>query len=137
MSKSLQDPRATEGQDRTAAVMWRDVFESYGCDDEVTVVSGRALARVRVAHSAIQTLVGMLYERELAMEDRPDEPVMSNRTAMGLLEAIACCTELAESHATTGQNWTTKHFSGEAGAQVNHHANCVQHHSKQKTGCAA
>ncbi len=137
MTKNLQDPRATEGQDRTASVMWRNVFESYGCDNEVTVVSGRALARVRVAHSAIHTLVGMLYERELAMEDQPDKPVMSAHTAMGLLEAIACCTELAETHATTDQSWTTKHFAGEAAAQVENFANCVQHHSKQKTGSAA
>ena len=118
MSKSLQDPRAAEGEDRPASVSWRDAFHTRECDDnEVAVLSTAALARIRTAHSAIQTLVGVLIDREVVMSDSED-PAMSTDTATGLLDAIACCAELAEFHATgSGALWTSN-LEGEQGAHV-------------------
>ena len=118
MSKSLQDPRAAEGEDRAAAVAWRDAFHTYECEaGEVAVVSATGLARVRAAHSAIQTLVGVLIDREVVMSDSND-PVMSTHTTTGLLEAIACCAELAELHATGGGALWTQNLGREQGKQV-------------------
>ncbi len=118
MSKFLQDPRAAEGEDRPAAVSWRDAFHAHeGEADEVAVLGTAALARVRAAHSAIQSLVGVLIDREVVMSDSND-PVMSTYTATGLLEAIACCAELAELHATGGGALWTSSLEGERGAHV-------------------
>lgn len=118
MSKLLQDPRAAEGEDRPAAVSWRDAFHTHeGEAGEVAVLGTVALARVRAAHSAIQTLVAVLQERETTLGDSKDA-VMSTHTTAGLLEAIACCAELAELHATGGGALWTSSLEGERGAHV-------------------
>lgn len=119
MSAVLQDPRTVTGQDRPASVLWRDAFHAQGCDEnrEVSVLGPEALARIRVAHSAIQTLASVLYDRE-TMLITSDDAVMSSCTATGLLQALACCVDLAEVITTESKAPWVHNFSGQEGDQV-------------------
>lgn len=137
MSNFLNDPRAVEGDERPAAVGWRDAFDIYEIDStEVAVLGTQSLSRVRTAHSAIQTLVAVLLDRETTMSDSEDA-VMSTHTATGLLEAIACCAELAEFHATgSGALWTSS-LEGEQGAHVRDLARSLAEAGKAQRGGVA
>jgi len=137
MSKSLQDPRTAEGEERAAAVTWCDAFHAYECETgEVAVVGAAALARISVAHSAIQTMMGVLIDREVVMGES-DDPVMSTHTATGLQQAIACCGELAELHATGGHAMWTQHTNGEQGRQVTGLARALAQKGNIQKGGAA
>jgi len=66
---------------------------AFTCNGEGLAMTGRGHARMYSALDGIQTLTALLVRREL---DRDYEGAdMSQSTALGLLNAMVCCAELA------------------------------------------
>lgn len=118
MTDVLHDPR---DKNRTASVELRDAFHALEDGEGTTAVLGmRSLSHIRAAHNGIQTIVGILLDREIKLADEADDSAetMAHETATGLLNAIACCTALAEMHTTGEWSALTRTFRGEEGHKV-------------------
>ncbi len=71
-----------------------DLFGFYE-GDTAAFLDHRSVARVQAACGAIQTLTAVMMQHALDADGLVDEPmVIDSRVSVGLLEAIACCTEL-------------------------------------------
>lgn len=79
-----------------------DSFEVLA-DDSAVYLCGRSVARLNSAVDGIHTLTAMLMQRELDADVDLTVPCQFGpAVAMGILNAIACCTEVARS-ATDGR----------------------------------
>jgi hypothetical protein len=67
----------------------------FTCDDEGVVMTGRGRARMYSALNGIQTLSALLLQRELD-RDCPGGVVIGQNVAVGLLNALGSCAELAD-----------------------------------------
>lgn len=95
-------------------VLYHDHFQFHK-GDGVTFLCPDAKARISAATNGIKTLPGLLLQREIDADDpeSTDRPLtMCNRTAMGILDALASCAAVVE-HLVggTGTPWT-KHIHG-------------------------
>ena len=66
---------------------------AFTCNGEGVAMTGRGYARMYSALDGIQTLTGLLVQRELNRDYEGAD--MSQCTALGLLNAMGCCAELA------------------------------------------
>lgn len=83
--------------DTTAkTILHHEVFGFYE-DDQTAFLDHRSVARVQVACGAIQTLTAVLMQRETDTDEMTTVALkMSDRVAMGMLEALSCCAELVQ-----------------------------------------
>lgn len=95
-------------------VLHHDHFQWHK-GDGVTFLCPDAKARISAATNGIKTLSGLLLQREINADDpeSTDRPLtMCNRTAMGILDALASCAGVVEHLVEgTGAPWT-KHIHG-------------------------
>ena len=77
-----------------------DSFEVLA-DDSAVYLCGQSVARLNSATQGIQTLVAMLMQRELDADVDLTAPCkFGPNVAMGILNALACCTEVASAAAS-------------------------------------
>ena len=77
-----------------------DSFEVLA-DDSAVYLCGQSVARLTSATQGIQTLVAMLMQREVDADVDLTTPCkFGPNVAMGILNAIACCTEVASAAAS-------------------------------------
>lgn len=90
----LKDPKG-----HTASVASPSPYESHR-NECAAMVSEVAVSRIRTASEGIRAIVSILQQRETDFDGESGGLKLSNITATGLLNAIACCTDFAEMHAT-------------------------------------
>jgi len=102
-------------------ILHHEVFGFYE-DDQAAFLDHRSVARVQVACGAIQTLTAVLMQRETDTDEMTTVALkMSDRVAMGMLEALSCCAELVQMTVTgvTSETIGAAYFpSGSAGAEL-------------------
>lgn len=102
-------------------VRHHEVFGFYE-GDQAAFLDHRSTARIAAACGAIQTLTAVLMQREVDADDMATVALrVDSLVAMGMLEAIACCTELVSMTASGfgPQTLGNKHFpSDSAGAEL-------------------
>ena len=77
-----------------------DSFEALA-DDSAVYLCGQSVARLNSAVQGIHTLTAMLMQRELGAEVDLTAPcTFGPNVALGILNAIACCTEVASAAAS-------------------------------------
>ena len=77
-----------------------DSFEVLA-DDSAVYLCGQSVARLNSAVQGIHTLTAMLMQRELDADvDLTTPSKFGSNVAMGILNAIACCTEVAQAAAS-------------------------------------
>ena len=70
-------------------------------DDSAVYLCGQSVARLNSAVQGIHTLTAMLMQRELGAEVDLTAPcTFGPNVALGILNAIACCTEVASAAAS-------------------------------------
>lgn len=90
----LKDPKG-----RPATVLNASPYDAYRHDAAV-MVSELGVARISAAHEGIRSIITILQQRDLDMECDGEVLALSNVTVMGLLNALSCCADFAEMHAT-------------------------------------
>ena len=108
--------------DTTAkTIRHHEVFGFYE-GDQAAFLDHRSVARVQVACGAIQTLTAVLMQRETDTDEMTTDALkMSDRVAMGMLEALSCCAELVQMTVTgvTSETIGAAYFpSDSAGAEL-------------------
>ena len=82
-------------------------------NEAAAMVSELAMSRISAAHEGIRSIVTILQQREVDMEMDGEVLALSTNTVQGLLNALACCADFAEMHATgTGPGHTHRFDCG-------------------------
>ena len=68
--------------------------------EAAAAVSEVAMSRISAAHQGIRSILTILQQREIDMESDGPVLALSTVTVTGLLNALACCADFAEMHAT-------------------------------------
>lgn len=105
----IQKRRADDWK-RPSSVPYPDVF-NWREGECVAFLDDHAFARVGAALSGARAITAILMQHDLDRDnDEGQEPGLrlGEITTHGLFEALACCLDLAEIHATSGNStWTT------------------------------
>lgn len=107
----MSDFEQKDPMGRTPSVSNFSPYDAYRHDAAV-MVGEIGVARIGAAHDGIRAIVTILQQREVDMEcDADNILALPSSTVVGLLNAIACCADFAEMHATGGVPIDTNRFN--------------------------
>ncbi|GAB3355452.1 MULTISPECIES: hypothetical protein [Giesbergeria] len=118
----LKDPKG-----RPASAPNFSPYDAYR-HDAAAMVGELGVARIGAAHDGIRAIITILQQREVDMESDGDNVLaLPSATVVGLLNAIACCADFAEMHATGCKPIDTHRFA----------CNTTDHHAAMRAAVAA
>lgn len=113
----MSDFEQKDPMGRTPSVSNFSPYDAYRHDAAV-MVGEMGVARIGAAHDGIRAIVTILQQREVDMELDGEGLALAPSTVGGLLNALACCADFAEMHATGGVPIDTNRFNC---ATTDHH----------------
>ena len=106
----MSDFTQKDPKGRTASVSNFSPYDAYRHDAAV-MVGEMGVARIGAAHDGIRAIITILQQREVDMECDGEALALSHSKVLGLLNALACCADFAEMHATGGVPIDTNRFN--------------------------